>query len=272
MSITLRAVPRFVVTGLLRHEPALSPLGLILLAATLPTLFAMAIDVRQFGAASVWLKPFKFQLSLGVHVLTVALALAALDPAARQGRTARIAITAMIAAVVFEAGYITLQGALGLPSHFAPGLVGGILYGLMGLGATAIVLATATLGGLILRRPAAGVPGTLRLAAGSGLLVSGALGLVTGFAISLSQGPIVGEAGGAGVALFGWSRSAGDLRVAHFIALHAAQGLPLLGLLLRETDPRIARGPLILAACLWSALALGAMLQALAGIPAFPMP
>lgn len=263
------AVPSL--AALMARERGLALLGLVFLAATLPTLVAMAVDERLIGGVSVWAKPFKFQFSGGLHLVTVALAMLAVAPQARAGRLARVGVAAVAISTAFEVLYISLQGARGLPSHFAPTPLGQAMYGLMGLAATALVLGTAALAIPVLRRPAPGVPDALRYGLGLGLLVSGVFGLASGWAISLSQGPIVGDAIGSGLPLFGWSRTAGDLRVGHFIALHAAQGLPLLGLMLRHQAPSVARSVLIGAAALWSALALGAMVQALAGIPAFPM-
>lgn len=251
--------------ALLARERALAALGLALLAAALPTALALALDDRLVAGAPALLKPLKFQLSLGVHALTLALCLALLDPAARGGRLARWSVAIVIAATLFEAVWITGRGAFGLPSHFAPGLLGSVMYGLMGLGATLLVLATAALGLLLLRRPAEGADPALARAAGFGLLAAGLLGLVTGWAISLRGGPLVGAPGGAGLPLLGWSGTAGDLRTAHFLALHAAQAIPLLALALRPGRAALAGATLA-----WSALALAAMGWAFAGRPAIP--
>lgn len=265
--IIARAIP------LLRREPFATGVGLLFLAMALPTLVGLALDGRIIAGVSVWLKPLKFQLSLAVHVLTVVLALGALDRSVRECRAVRATLLVLLAMSLFEGGWITVQGARGLPSHFATNPFDIAMYVLMGIGATLIVLATALLGALTLRYPAPEVPRLVSRAVGIGLLISGVAGLLTGWAISLNDGAVVGGTGDAGptIPLFGWSGTAGDLRVAHFVGLHAAQLLPLLGLALSTWKARGARPALLAASMLWSAATLGLFIQALAGRPFIPL-
>ncbi len=55
--------------------------------------------------------------------------------------------------------------------------------------------------------------------------------------MSQQAGHAVGAEGGQ-VPLFGWNRSGGDLRVAHFLGIHAEQAIPLLAALDREPRRR----------------------------------
>jgi hypothetical protein len=255
--------------ALLRREPTATAIGILFLAMTLPALVGLAFDGRSIAGVSVWLKPFKFQLSFAVHVLTVALGLGALDRTARRGLTVRATLLIFLSMSLFEVVWITAQGARGLPSHFAVNSVDRIIYVLMGVGATLVVFATALLGVLTLRYPAPEVPRLVNRAVGTGLLISGTAGLVTGWAIALNNGAVVGSTGLTELAipLFGWSGSVGDLRVAHFAGLHAAQLLPLLGLVLGAGKTRDAPLALLAASVLWSGLTLGLLIQALAGQP-----
>jgi hypothetical protein len=69
--------------------------------------------------------------------------------------------------------------------------------------------------------------------------------------------------------LTSWAKTGGDLRIAHFIGLHALQILPLIGFLFRKLRINYNSGKwlIILIALSYLGLVLFTLIQALNGIP-----
>lgn len=70
--------------------------------------------------------------------------------------------------------------------------------------------------------------------------------------------------GDAGLPVVNWSTQYGDLRIAHFIAMHSLQGLPLFGYYISKTKTNN-----ILFSAVYFLVASGLFLQAMKGIPLF---
>ena len=85
-----------------------------------------------------------------------------------------------------------------------------------------------------------------------------------------------GPDGGPGILLTGWSREHGDLRVPHFLGMHALQALPLLLLGMRAWRRRRndakERTILFLATSAYGLVFAAALIQALRGHPLLPLP
>jgi hypothetical protein len=265
-ALALPAPPRGVLAELDRRQPVLARLGWASLGVLAFCLLAMAFDARSFNGVSVWAKPAKFAASFVAWFWTMAWAWGVLAPEAAHGRAARVVLWGTAVAAAFEQVWITWRAALGGPSHFAKDALGGLMYSLMGVGAVTLVVLAALLGLLALLRPAPGQARPWVLAVGLGLVIGGVLGGFTGASISVlgtpHTGGTVGNAGG--LAPFFWSRDGGDLRVAHFLGVHAMQALPILALL------GVGTAVIWAAAAGWSALTIAAWLLALNGIPLSP--
>jgi hypothetical protein len=246
-----------------RRQRVLARLGAAMAVLLALCLLAMAVDARQIGGVSVWAKPAKFAASFWVWLWTLAWAWGALAPAARRGFLPGLVVWGTVASGLYEQVWITLRGALGQPSHFATDTLGAIAYGPMGLFALLLVAMAALAGVLVLWRGDPAQPRAWRLAVGFGLVIGGVAGGVTGASISALGSPLVGGVAGTWPPFF-WSATGGDLRVAHFLGIHAMQLLPGLALL------GAGVWGVALGALGWAGLVAAAYALALAGVPLSP--
>jgi hypothetical protein len=225
-----------VLAGARRGHAGLFWLSVALLALAVVSAVGVVVDDRVVLGAPVWLKPLKFALSFALYTAALAWMLSLVDARRRTGAVLGWVIAIGSAA---ELAIITGQAARGVRSHFNESTpVDGLLFSIMGLTVAVIWVATAALALVVLRRPRLDRPiaSAIRL----GLLVA-LLGMLVGVVMSVNGGHAVGVAdGGAGLPLSGWSTTGGDLRVGHFVGMHALQVLPLLAALLTAVA---ARGP-----------------------------
>jgi hypothetical protein len=173
---------------------------------------------------------------------------------------------------LLEIAYIGVQAARGEASHFNRSTpVHDLLYTLMGVTAVVLTACSAWLAWLIARHPDRDIDPLLRASAILGLALSFILGAGVGSYLGGQDGHWVGgtPSDAGGLALFGWSRDGGDLRIAHFLGIHAVQAIVLLGSLLVWWRPR--RAALLLAAgtLLYAGLTAWTFAQAVAGRPLF---
>jgi len=262
----------------------LSVLTLLSLLTAAACVALSLVDARQLAGASVWLKPFKFGVSIAIASFTVALLLPAITvPVRARGRI--VAIFAWLTGL--ELVIIAGQAARGVPSHFnnATWLDRG-LFSVMGVAITVVTIAMARLAVYAWRtqfRDAAlgsGVRlGIVLMVVGSCIAfimpqpTAAQLESMKSGATTLAIGShTVGAAddSGAGMALTRWSTAGGDLRVPHFIGLHALQLMPLIGLALgrRFRDrPTLAVNLTRHAAFAYFGVVLTTLVQALRGQP-----
>lgn len=201
--------------GLYWFAVAMAGLAVVLVALSV-------VDQRTLLGAPLWFKPLKFAISFVAYAGALSWMLGQLrEPALR--RTGWV----IVAASVIEMVIITGQAARGVRSHFNDDSLGdGLLFGIMGATIVVLYLATFAIALRFLREPgrdrAAGA--AIRL----GLIV-GLVGLGVGVIMSVVGSHAVGVPdGGPGLPFVGWSTTGGDLRIGHFVGMHALQLLPLL--------------------------------------------
>lgn len=259
--------PREAMALAYQGQPLLAGAGILMLLATFPTLAAMGLDARTLNGINVWIKPLKFEVSLAVQLLSVAWLMLFLPE--RQGRLVRGLAIVMAGAAFFEIAYIALQASRAEASHYNVATpIAGLMYSLMGVGAVALVATSGWIGALILRRGDTIRP--IVFAAGLGLVLGSAVGGITGAYMSSQTGHWVGgmatDAGG--LPLFGWSRTGGDLRIAHFFGLHMIQILPLTAWVGASFLPeRLQKSAIIAIAVAGCLVTFSVFVQAIKGMP-----
>ncbi len=228
--------------------------SVILLIAAL---ILQTLDGRIIQGSPAWMKPAKFAASIAVAAPVLAWIVAQMREARRYARLHKAA--SVIAALsLLELVIITVQAARGIPSHFNNATtIDAALFSVMGVAITVFWLAEVIITIGAFRFSFATPVRTWGIRLG---LVGTLLGAGMGFLMprptpdqleSLSAGratPALGAHGvgvpdgGPGLPVTRWSVQGGDLRVPHFIGLHALQGLPLAAILLERRRRRVARG------------------------------
>jgi hypothetical protein len=252
-----------------RRLPWLWYAGWAALALSVPLALLGWADDRLFQGVSVWAKPWKFHVSVALHLLTLAwLATFLRDTPQRARALGRLSAVAL-ACTAFELVYITWRAARGEASHFNVATpLAGALYAGMGLGAVLLTGCAGLLGLWIARARDFAHGPVLQRGLAAGLLLGWLLGTLTGAYVSAQTGHGVGSTLGdaGGLPLFHWLRDGGDLRVAHFFGLHAMQVIPLVAwMAARLLAPGSALRSLNVLAAAYTAFTAFTFIQALLG-------
>ena len=263
-----------------RGSPPLTVVGLLMLMIAGPSLVGVFVDPRIITGAPAWLKPFKFAISTAVYSLTLAWIFQWLTDWPRVRR-----VVGWTTAIVFvlEVAIIDTQAWRGTTSHFnASTPLDRTLFFVMG---SAIVLQTfisVAVAVALWRQEFADKALGWALRLGMTLTIAGAFtgGLMTrpteaqladaraGKGIPIVGAHSVGGVdGGPGMPVTGWSREHGDVRVPHFIGLHAVQVLALIAIGVRRLRrPESVRVRVVLAAAAsYASLFLVLLWEALRG-------
>lgn len=256
---------------LIERNRSLAYYGFATLALSALAILLQALDPRLLASGvGVWVKPAKFLFSVGLFSLTACWMFGYVRPDRRQWRPMRATTRLLIASATFELFYICLQAARGLESHFnidSPLYI--VMYALMGVAAVLLVGTTLPLAWEIARRPAPGLQRSFVAAVAIGLVLTFLLGGGLGGYMSSQPGHAVGATGGQ-VPLFGWNRLGGDLRIAHFLGIHAEQAIPILGMLIAGVRAKLRWLLLGAGTLFYVALTLAVFVQAVAGRALFP--
>lgn len=243
----------------------------VAIVLTALSLLWSTVDPRLIEGVPVWLKPMKFALSFVVLFGTIALIETRLSEPVRAGWTLRITGWIMAVAFLSEMAYIMYQGGRAEASHFNLSTPFNMfMYSVvMAVGAVALVLGVAVVGWLVKRDKDGGFPPALREAIWLGFLLTFVLTMIVAGYMSSGSTRFVGlhPEGAPTLPLVGWSGVTGDLRPAHFAALHAMQALPLLALFLSRVERGATVRTIRLAVAGYAVLTFSVFTQALVEVP-----
>lgn len=209
----------------------------------------LVVDDRVLAGAPIWFKPFKFSVSFVAYCLSLAWMLSLLPRGRRVGWWAG---TVVALASLVEMVIITGQAIRGKRSHFnyeTP--FDAALFNAMAGTVVILWLGTLAIAVLLLRTRIADRASAWAIRSGIILALAGAAvgflmtqpapGQQRGVSKVIGAHSVGVPDGGPSMPLTGWSTTGGDLRIPHFVGMHALQLLPLLVMLLTALAPRFAR-------------------------------
>ena len=236
--------------------------GLAYLVGAAFCLVMRLLTRRQVLGVNAYIKPFKFFLSSAILSFTLAWYVGYLG----QRADLWILVPLILAVLCFQDVYILLQAARGQQSHFNGSTpFYSRMFSLMALTSFALTMAVLYLGFVFWTSDFPQLPLYYVWSIRIGLVLFVVFAL-QGFVMGARMAHTVGAPDGSpGLPVVNWSRRFGDLRIAHFLGMHALQILPLLSFyVLRNTTATIAAG------LLYGALTIGIHVHALKGRPLLP--
>ena len=217
-------------------DPVLSRLGWALLLV-IPVFAALAVLVPAGTAAiSPWIKPIKFSMSFSTFASTISLFLLALRIPKWQLTLVRRAIAASVALEILSLAAQAWRSAYHLSGQFLLDTSLAQMTNSMVMVNTAIVcwmLALFCANRVHTERIDWPMVAAIRYSIVI-FLVGNAIG---GYMLARGSHTVGAADGGPGLPFVNWSVIAGDLRIAHFIAIHAIQIVPLFAYILAQMSP-----------------------------------
>lgn len=225
-----------------------TPLTLSALITAFLTLFFIVgvfADPRVITGAPAWLKPTKFGVSITLYSLTLVWILGFI-----QGRRRLVSILGWTVLVTFGLEWVAIltQVVRGTTSHFNIATpLDTALWSLMAVAIAVLWAANFVIAGLLLfqKFDDSAFAWSLRLGVilsvigmGLGYLMTSPTaqqlaGWQGGGAVTIAGAHTVGlNDGGPGLPMVGWSTQGGDLRIPHFVGMHALQVVPFVGWLI----------------------------------------
>lgn len=217
---------RSLLNTLYRRNRLLTVVAWIHLAAFVATVLLVMIDDREVLGINTWVKPMKFMFSLTVYLFTIAWLSEYINRPRWRIRAISVVITVII---IIESACLLTQAGRGTTSHFNITTdFDAVIFQTMGF-----MIAVDMLMGLVLlfmfSKPTVKLEPIYLWGIRLGLAMFLAGGFVGMTMIANNAHTFGAPDGGPGLPILNWSTTAGDMRIAHGLALHALQAMPLAG-------------------------------------------
>jgi hypothetical protein len=230
-------------------NPSLSALVVYSLICLAVSVSGLCFDHRHINNEHAWIKPCKFSISFTLYGLTMTWLGQYL---LRHRKFFHGTCIAALIGGVLELSAIVLQVLRGTTSHFNTGTpFDHSVFILVKVAIMPVALAVVAIFILLLRQKE--LPPVVGSALHWAVFLT-IVGLIPGILMILPDplqdaitqykqfdGHTVGfPEGGPGLPWLGWSTVAGDLRIAHFVGIHALQVLPLIGFAIMKLLPSLS--------------------------------
>ncbi len=207
------------------RNPLLYQIGMIHFIMAVMLIIPWIFDSREVLGTNTWIKPIKFCISIGIYAWTFGWILWDLHGKQRwiKGLSWVIAVT-----MVIEISIIIFQASRATRSHFnESSALDGILFGTMGgmiaINTIAIVI---SFGLFLFSKTKLDKAYLLALRLAFVVFLIG--NWIGGVMIANGGHAIGAPEDSPGVFFFNWNTLGGDLRIGHFLGLHAIQVIPLI--------------------------------------------
>ncbi len=240
--------------------------GAVFFVCFLILVIASLFDSTEILGINRWIKPMKFFVSTTIFLWTVAIYLNFLKG---YEKSSRVISWAIIFIFIVEDFIIVMQSVRGTISHFNfKNPFDAMLFSIMGLAIALNTLLAVYLLFLYFKAEI-DLPKVIVWGMRLGLILFLAASFEGGY-MSAQIGHSVGVAdGGAGLPFVNWSTKGGDLRVAHFIGMHAFQAVPFFAYTLEKYEMKSSLAWTFVFAAVYFAIFTSLFIQALLGKPLF---
>ncbi|MEL6719424.1 MAG: hypothetical protein AAFP82_11970 [Bacteroidota bacterium] len=221
-------------------------------------------EVEVLGINSL-IKPLKFSISIWIFCWTTAYIIHYFN----DKRIVKRLTVLIILTMLYEQAVITIQAMRGTLSHFNTETpLEGLLFSLMGVFITAMTLYFLYANFKFWRQDDTLTP-VVKSSIFWGVNIFVFAGLMGGFMAGFLSHNVGGEMGGESLPFVNWSTEYGDLRIGHFIGLHALQVIPIVGFRINRTinDDQKAVRLLHLITILYFSVVIFTFGQAFLGLP-----